>query len=74
MSAVILLQGCDLYVMDACAMVTIDDCKDCRIFIGPTESRCAYDKPAPIVLQFTPGHQDCCKLATSCTTSKDCAK
>lgn len=33
------LQGCDLYVMDACAMVTVDDCKDCRIFIGPTESR-----------------------------------
>jgi hypothetical protein len=35
----VLLQGCELYVMDACAMVTIDDCKDCRIFIGPTESR-----------------------------------
>jgi hypothetical protein len=32
------LQGCKLYVMDACASVTIDDCRDCTIFIGPTEA------------------------------------
>lgn len=40
------LQGCDLYVMDACAMVTIDDCRDCRIFIGPTESRWVQSRQA----------------------------
>lgn len=32
-------QRCCLYVMDTCAMVTIDDCKECCIFIGPTDSR-----------------------------------
>lgn len=31
-------EGCDLYVLDHCAMVTVDNCKDCRIFVGPTES------------------------------------
>ncbi|KAF5839280.1 tubulin binding cofactor C-domain-containing protein [Dunaliella salina] len=28
---------CDLYVLDRCAAVTIDDSKNCRIFIGPTD-------------------------------------
>eukprot|EP00967_Tisochrysis_lutea_P021487 scaffold24395_cov21-Tisochrysis_lutea.AAC.1 len=33
------LQDCDLYVLDSCAAVTIDDSKNCRIFIGPTDGR-----------------------------------
>ncbi len=39
MSYLPMLQDCELYVMDACASVTIDDCKNCHIIIGPTESR-----------------------------------
>jgi protein XRP2 len=32
-------KGCDLFVLDHCASVTVDDCSDCRIFVGPTEAR-----------------------------------
>eukprot|EP00899_Mesostigma_viride_P001424 jgi/Mesvir1/11282/Mv01076-RA.1 len=31
-------EDCDLYLLDACAQVTIDNCINCRIFIGPVES------------------------------------
>jgi hypothetical protein len=31
--------GCRLYLLDACAMVTVDDCSGCSVFIGPTDSR-----------------------------------
>lgn len=34
------VQDCTLVVLDHCAAVTIDDCTNCRILIGPTESRC----------------------------------
>lgn len=43
------LQDCNLFVMDHCASVTIDDCSNCRIFIGPTEARCALPaQPAAV--------------------------
>jgi hypothetical protein len=35
-------QDCDLYVLDSCAAVTVDDSKNCRIFIGPTDGRCVW--------------------------------
>ena len=31
------VQDCDIYLMDACAQVTVDGARNCRIFIGPTE-------------------------------------
>lgn len=34
------LQDCDLYILDFCGQVTVDDCKNCRIFVGPCEGRC----------------------------------
>ena len=29
---------CDLWIFDHNAAITIDDCKNCRIFIGPCDS------------------------------------
>eukprot|EP00798_Chlamydomonas_sp_ICE-L_P000461 gene461-1867_t len=31
------VKDCDIYVLDQCAQVTIDECVNCRIFIGPTD-------------------------------------
>jgi hypothetical protein len=31
------VQDCDIYIIDACAQVTVDGARNCRIFIGPTE-------------------------------------
>lgn len=33
-------QDCDIYLIDACAQVTIDNAKNCRLFVGPCEGRC----------------------------------
>lgn len=38
-SASIQLQGCDIYLLDHTAAVTVDDCIECRIFTGPVASR-----------------------------------
>lgn len=32
-------KGCDIYLLDHMAQVTIDECVDCRIVMGPCESR-----------------------------------
>ncbi len=51
------MQDCDLYVIDFCGQVTIDECTNCRIFIGPTEGRCVYGVDGRFVLEKgTGGH------------------
>lgn len=37
--AAVSLQDCDIYLVDFCGQVTVDECKNCRIFVGPTEGR-----------------------------------
>jgi hypothetical protein len=34
-------KNCDIYLLDHLAQVTIDECVDCRIIMGPCESRWA---------------------------------
>ena len=33
------LQGCSIFLFDTSAAVTIDDCTDCRILVGPVDGR-----------------------------------
>ena len=33
-----MVQGCTIYLLDRSAAITMDDCKDCRVLMGPVES------------------------------------
>ena len=33
------LQNCTIFVLDHAATVSVDDCKNCRIVLGPVKSR-----------------------------------
>jgi hypothetical protein len=57
-----LLQDCQLYVMDACASVTIDDCKNCHIIIGPTESRWLQLLAIALLDEVMMAHSICCSM------------
>ena len=35
------MQDCTFWLMDHSAAVSIDDCNNCKIYVGPVESRCA---------------------------------
>ena len=34
------LQDCQLYVFDVSATISVEDCTDCRILLGPVDGRC----------------------------------
>ena len=36
-----MLQNSNIFVFDHLASVTVDECTNCRIFIGPVKTRCA---------------------------------
>ena len=38
-----LLQNCIIFVLDHAATVSVDDCKNCRIILGPVKSRSVND-------------------------------
>ena len=40
-------QDCDLYIFDHMAQITIDDCVNCRIFIGPVAGRFSHRPQIP---------------------------
>ena len=34
------MQDCIIWLLDHSAAVSIDDCINCKIYVGPVESRC----------------------------------
>lgn len=65
--------GCDIFLFDNIACVFIDECKDCRIYLGPVESsvflrNCSNVNVVVACQQFR--SRDCkqCKMAMLCTT------
>jgi len=38
-----MLQDSSIFIFDHLAAVTIDECTNCRIFVGPVKTRCLSD-------------------------------
>jgi len=36
-------QNCTIFVLDHAATISVDDCKNCRIVLGPVKSRSSRD-------------------------------
>ena len=36
------MQDCTFWLLDHSAAVSIDDCSNCKIYVGPVESRCGH--------------------------------
>eukprot|EP00898_Chlorokybus_atmophyticus_P001621 jgi/Chlat1/245/Chrsp1S03150 len=64
---------CAIFLLDCCATVTVDACRNCRVFVGPTEGSvfvrdCVDTKLSSICRQFRT--RDCkgCDFALACAT------